>query len=84
MVESLGESNPWLVQSFQEFIRYCCPKCECQKQSIPEFVTHVTNEHQEGADHIRLLYEKEIVPTIDMKIEELEGATNGDKSVVVY
>ena len=82
MVESFGESNPWLVQSFQEFIRYCCPKCECQKQSIPEFVTHVTNEHDEGADHIRLLYEKEIVPTIDMKIEDLGGATNSEKYVV--
>ena len=82
VLESPVKSNPWLVQSFQEFIHYCCPKCECRKKSIPEFVAHVTKEHKEGANHIRLLFEKEIVPKIDVKIEDLEEASNDETHVI--
>ena len=43
-------SNPWLVQSFDEFLFYCCPECNVKDKSRDEFVKHALNHHPDAKD----------------------------------
>ena len=38
-------SNPWLVQSFDEFLFYCCPECNYKCQLHEEFNSHAVTAH---------------------------------------
>ena len=38
-------SNPWLVQSYDEFLYYCCPECNYKCQQHEEFSSHAVLLH---------------------------------------
>ena len=38
-------NNPWLVQSFDEFLFYCCPECNYKCQVHEEFNSHAVTAH---------------------------------------
>ena len=43
---SSGFTNPWFVQTFDDFLFYCCPECDYKCQFHDAFHQHALNSHQ--------------------------------------
>ena len=37
--------NPWIVQSFEEFLFYCCPECSFKSRVHNDFNSHALVTH---------------------------------------
>ena len=44
--------SPWIVESLEDFLYYCCPECNERSQSREEFLQHALNEHPEAKNHL--------------------------------
>ena len=47
----MGQS-PWIVESLEDFLYYCCPECNERNQSREDFLQHALNEHPEAKDYL--------------------------------
>ena len=43
-------TNPWLVESFDEFLYYCCPECSYKCRQHTEFNSHALVAHPLARD----------------------------------
>ena len=55
------ESNPWIVESLEEFLYYNCPECSEKSNSKDEFIDHAWFNHPKS--QVTLI-------ALKMKIEE--------------
>ena len=44
--EGSGFTNPWFVQSLDDFLFYCCPECDYKCQFHDAFHQHALSAHQ--------------------------------------
>ena len=44
--------NPWAVQSMEEFLYYCCPKCDNRSQTEDHFYVHAIKSHPESEEYL--------------------------------
>ena len=44
--------SPWIVESLEDFLYYCCPECYERSQSREEFLQHALSEHPEAKNHL--------------------------------
>ena len=42
--------NPWIVNTLEEFLFYCCPECDERNQSKDLFIEHALNFHPKAKD----------------------------------
>ena len=45
-------SNPWNVQTLDEFLFYCCPECDNKYVTKSHFVEHALTSHQVSQQYI--------------------------------
>ena len=43
---STHESNPWLVDNAEVFLKYSCPECDHHAKELDEFKDHAVNKHE--------------------------------------
>ncbi len=43
--EDMTETNPWAVESLDDFLHYCCPECDVKSQYREFFVSHALLNH---------------------------------------
>ena len=48
----MAVTNPWAVESYDDFRYYCCPECDFKKEGKKEFIDHVSEHHPDAQDHI--------------------------------
>lgn len=58
------KDNPWNVESFDDFLFYCCPECDERNQSKDLFIKHALNHHPEAHKNLVAL------DTLDIKKNE--------------
>ena len=46
------ESNPWLVDSVSELLKYCCPECNYSEQDLKLFSSHAQGNHERSSSLI--------------------------------
>ena len=46
LVKEEGD-NPWMVDQLEEFLYFCCPKCDQKCQMRDDFLKHAMDEHSE-------------------------------------
>ena len=46
LVKEEGD-NPWMVDQLEEFLYFCCPKCDQKCQMRDDFLKHAMEEHSE-------------------------------------
>jgi hypothetical protein len=62
--------NPWVVDSLEEFLFFCCPECPDRSASKESFVNHALRSHPQSRD--ALLY-VESSSNLNVKLEEEWG-----------
>ena len=58
------KDNPWSVESFDDFLFYCCPECDERNQSKDLFIKHALIHHPEAQKNLVAL------DTLDIKKSE--------------
>ena len=58
-------TNPWLVQSFDEFLYYCCPECNYKCQQQQDFNSHALMIHPLARQTLQC---DEIIPSNNLGI----------------
>ena len=46
------ESNPWLVDSVSELLKYCCPECNYSEKDLKLFSSHAQENHERSSSLI--------------------------------
>ena len=46
------ESNPWLVDSVSELLKYCCPECNYSEKDLELFSSHAQENHERSSSLI--------------------------------
>jgi hypothetical protein len=46
------ESNPWLVDSVSELMKYCCPECNYSEKDLKLFSSHAQENHERSSSLI--------------------------------
>ena len=58
--------NPWKVQTFEDFLYYCCPECDTKTKEENQLYDHAVEEHQLA---------KDVLPSkSEFKVEETDKA----------
>ena len=60
-------SNPWNVDTLEEFLYYCCPECDLKSKDYTQFYDHAVHSHQKAKETLEPVYETELP---DVSIEE--------------
>ena len=66
---NIDKFMPWNSKSFEDFLYFCCPKCDLKCKSSHEFVLHTVNNHQSSYQHC--IDSKESIETLD-HIEDIK------------
>ena len=53
------DSSPWCVNNLDEFLYYCCPKCDERNKSKDSFLKHALGEHSEAQKYLQKFTVKE-------------------------
>ncbi len=53
-------TNPWAVESLEEYLHYCCPECDVKSESKDLFVSHAWFTHKEVIVNVILSLEMDI------------------------
>ena len=40
-----NDSNPWLIENAEEFLKYCCANCDFNSKDLQDFSNHVSANH---------------------------------------
>ena len=69
-VEDCKTSNPWAVNDFSAFLKYCCPECEFNNDDLQLFSQHAFENHTDAAS----IFPKDVGNELrtDVEIEPLE------------
>ena len=43
---------PWIVESLEDFLYYCCPECNDQNQSRDNFIQHALSKHPNAKNYL--------------------------------
>ena len=38
--------NPWSVEHYSAFLKYCCPECEYSNETLNSFANHALQNHE--------------------------------------
>ena len=69
--------NPWMVESIDQFLNYCCPECDTKQKSKSEFITHAIDAHPNSRSCLPLFdYEEE--KDNDEPIDHLDDTSISD------
>ena len=49
---------PWIVESLEDFLYYCCPECSGRNQSRDDFLQHALKEHPNAKNYLVPIYVK--------------------------
>ena len=44
-IKEENESNPWLIENAEEFLKYCCANCDFNSKDLQDFSNHVSANH---------------------------------------
>ena len=44
----MGDQNPWVVESIEEFNFYCCPECDFKSKDEDYFKRHAMESHNKS------------------------------------
>ena len=43
---------PWIVESLEDFLHYCCPECNDRNQSRDSFIQHALSNHPNAKNYL--------------------------------
>lgn len=52
------EDNPWLVDSLEVFLYFCCPECTDKSQTKESFIDHALTSHPKALESLNHLFPK--------------------------
>lgn len=51
----LDSTNPWAVESLEEFLYFCCPECNDKSQTKEIFISHAWSNHPKSKETLKTL-----------------------------
>ena len=69
-------TNPWQVQSIDEFLFYCCPECDTKVKDSKDFVIHALVRHEDARGSLLMQNEASM-------IDHKENAKSSDCDLVI-
>ena len=69
-------TNPWQVQSINEFLFYCCPECDTKVKDSKDFMIHAFLRHEDARVSLSMQNEASM-------IDQKENATNANCNSVI-
>ena len=66
------ESNPWLVDSVSELLKYCCPECNYSEKDLKLFSNHAQENHERSSSLINDINKMISKNEHDMAKEEIK------------
>ena len=65
------ENSPWLVNTLEEFLYYCCPECDERDNSKDSFIQHAYEHHPEAKEALEMVIGVKIeLPDVKLEDEE--------------
>ena len=64
IVKDENNSNPWLIENAESFLKYCCTDCDFKSTYVQEFSKHVSMNHYTS----HLFFQTEIKDPVKKKI----------------
>ena len=62
-------SNPWNVDTLEEFLYYCCPECDLHTKDYAHFYDHAINCHQKAKETLEPQETELQIEDFDVKVE---------------
>ena len=59
-MDDTKEDNPWQVNQLEEFLYFCCPRCDSKCQAKEIFLDHALIEHPESSEFLEQFQLKEV------------------------
>ena len=71
------ENSPWLVNTLEEFLYYCCPECDQRDHSKDSFIHHAYEHHPEAKEALAMVIGVKIeLP--EVKLEDVENSNDDE------
>ena len=74
----MAVTNPWNGENLNDFLFYCCPKCDFKQEHKSEFMDHLVTKHPDTSGLVQnaKVDEQHLYP--DVKIEPVEDPAQSD------
>ena len=69
-MDDTKEDNPWQVNQLEEFLYFCCPRCDSKCQAKDIFLDHALSEHPESSDFLEQFQFPEEPLIDDFKVKQ--------------
>ena len=78
-----NNQSPWIVESLEDFLHYCCPECNDRNQSRDSFIQHALSNHPNAENYLAQFivkneFDDKYDDTTDAK-ENLKKASNDEE-----